>query len=481
MTIDDIYKSKIKQATKSFMNIPDSVLDRALQYSMQKRQQNIPVSISNNYTKRTTDLTLKELTDYIMKREPICTQWGVLFKKRGEVPNPLAMMIISFMEGRDIHKGQMFQFPKGTEEFAKYYMLQILDKLDANATYGVLSNATCLLYNLNVAASITAEGRALISTAILFFESFLSNNVKFGSLDEVINFIFNVVDEKSERKFSDDGILDRDISAEECFAKIVYTIGDFRCGKIKWVPDENDLDIIWNIISNLDQEDINRLYYKNNFVAFVNNKSITKAITQILSMLKTPFLNPNKPPVEIKVELDTLQELFAEYVYYHHQIIDKVDRNVNMIKNVTAISDTDSAIVCLDGAYRLILQKIDGIPMAIKNINENTFENIEIKNGYPNAFEDIPLEEDFDFCNDRIITEYREVNAFKVLPQDGLRFSIINMLSYILGNLANDYIRRFCDNSNAYVPGEKCAMYLKNEFLFQRALLAMNKKYRKVI
>ena len=52
-----------------------------------------------------------------------------------------------------------------------------------------MGNASSVLYNLYVSASITAQGRAVISTATMFFESFLANNVKFGSLEEVLHFI----------------------------------------------------------------------------------------------------------------------------------------------------------------------------------------------------------------------------------------------------------------------------------------------------
>ena len=475
-TIDKIYKSEIKSATSLLFSLPDSIAEGALNYSISKRALQTPVVVDNNYTKKSANIMLQDLTNWILQKEPILTAWGVMFKKKGTVPNPLGNMIRGFMDARDINKGHMFEYPKGSEMFSHYNMLQILDKLDANATYGVLSNSSSLLYNLYVAASITTEGRALISSAIMFFESFLSNSVKFGSLEEIITFINNVVKERPERQFIDDMLLDRNISREECFAKLVYTIGDFRYGKVKWVPDEEDLDIIWRMLNNLDQEDINRLYYKNNLYAFIDNRAVSNAFIRILCTLNEPFLNPNKPPEEISIELDTLQDILSEYVYYHHQVIDAIDRNVNMIKNVTCISDTDSAIVCFDGFYRYMLEKIEKVPMKIKKITVNAFKYCNGDVDYIDAFGYLEPEEDFDFLNDEIIQTYRTARAFDVIPQDGLRHSIINIIAYICGNLVNDYILRFCKNSNAWVEGEKCQMYLKNEFLFKRALLTMNKK-----
>ena len=73
--------------------------------------------------------------------------------------------------------------------------------------------------------------------------------MKFASLDEVLVFINNVKNEKHTRQFDDKLILDRDITIEECFSKLVLTIGDYRRGIVKWIPTEEDLEIIWYAVS----------------------------------------------------------------------------------------------------------------------------------------------------------------------------------------------------------------------------------------
>ena len=479
--ITQMYADTMTRMVKRvYPNLSDSEIENALKYSIDKRYMPIVAQVDNNYTKKQTDIYLRDLTNYILDREPIVTAWGVMFKKHGTVPNPLSDMIKLFMDQRGIHKDMMFQYPKGSAEFAKYYMFQILDKLDANATYGVLSNSSCLLYNLYVAASITAQGRELISTATMFFEMFLTNGVKFASLDEILTFIDNVVSETPERKFSDSDILDRNITVEECFAKIVYSTGDFRYGNIKWIPDETDLDIIWLTLNRLTQEDINRLYYKNNLFSFMDNKAMTKAVLYILEKLDKPYLNPNDVPDEIKVELDAFQDLLAEYVYYHHQILDKVDRNKGMVKNVCVISDTDSAIVCLDGWYRYILEKVKeaNVDLNVAKTYVNAFKYIDGDSEYMRAFDcDSLIDIDYDFYNDDIIEVQRSIRPFEIIPQDNLRYSIINIISYVCGNLANDYLERFTKLGHSYSENKKCLIYLKNEFLFKRAMLTDVKKH----
>ena len=475
--ITSIYKDQLKRMTKRvYPNISEVMMDKALDYSIEKRYKAIPAVIDNNYTKKQVDIWLRDLTNYILAKEPICTVWGVMFKKHGVVPNPTMDMITQFMDQRGIHKAQMFQYPKGSEEFAKYNLLQLLDKLDANATYGALSNKSCLLYNLYVAASITAQGREFISTATMFFEMFLSNGVKFGSLEEILTFIDNVVGEKEERQFNDNEMLDRNITVEECFAKIVYTIGDFRFGKIKWVPNEEDLDIIWLTLNRLTQEDINRLYYKNNLFAFMENKAAKRAVVYILRKLKKPYLNPNEVPDEIKVELDTFQDILSEYVYYHYQILDKIDRCDNMPKNVAVISDTDSAIVCLDGWYRYVLDIVKDEDLEVGRTYVDAFSYVKDGSIKTRAFTIEKNRLDYDFFDDKIIELQREIHAMEIIPQDNLRYSIINIMSYIIGNLSNDYLYRYAELNYSQEKDRKCLMYLKNEFLFKRAMLTNVKK-----
>lgn len=450
-------------------------LEKAIDYSIEKRFKDSECIINNNYTKSDINMYLSNLTNFILEREPICCSSGVMFKKHGRVPNPLIEMIQTFMDNRGIHKKQMFQYPKGSEMYEKYNLLQLLDKIDCNGIYGILAQPSALLYNINVAKSITMTGQSLISSATMFFEMFLSNNVKFASLDEIIFFINNIITE--DRHYKDKEILDRDISVEECFSKIVLTTGDFRKGRIKWIPDEKDLNIIWNTLCGLSQENINRIYYKNNLYEFMNNTSMNKSLVYILSKLEYPFMDPNEPPSVIKVELDTLLDILKEFVYYRYQIMDRVDRCDNMIKNVCAISDTDSAIVSLDGWYRYTLDKIKGIPLVINRQYLNIVEYADKDDILQSVFyDDSEPEFDYNFISDEIVEMKRMIKPLEYCPADNLRYSIINIMAYIAGELVNDYMIDFTQRNNSYSDNRKCMIYMKNEFLFRRVLLTNKKK-----
>lgn len=474
------YKREMKKAVRLYCpNINEMDLERSLDYSINKRYKEFDISIENNYTDQTVDMTILEICDYIKKREPILTSYGVMFKKHAEAPNPLGKVIQSFLDNRGINKKKMFTFPKGSDDFEKYNLLQQLDKIDANGVYGVLGMYTSLIFNIYVAASITSQGRSLVSSAGLQFEMFLSNNVKFGSVDEVLTFISNVVSEKSKRKYNDKNLLDNNISIEDCFVKIIST-----CGYGGWLlPTEEELNIIYRVICNLSQEDINRLYYKNNLYEFINNKSMSKALIYIINKLDTPYLNPLECPKEIIAELDEFSDILLEYVYYGYQIIDRVDRMDQMVKNVCAISDTDSTIISLDAWYRCVLEKIDTTNLKILHQEIDVLKFLKLDDDgdiedthWNDAIKFVEPDFDFDFFTDEVIELEHLITPLTIHPQDNLRYSIINIMAYTLDKVINDYMQKFTENANSYDESKKCKIIMKNEFLFKSTLMTSVKK-----
>lgn len=452
-------------------------LSRAIDYSIQKRYKEEPCVVDNNYTKSTLDSTLQQMADWIMEQEPICTAYGVMFKRHTDKINPLIDLVRFFMEDRDVHKKAMIKAinEQDYETAETENLLQLLTKRDNNSIYGAMGQSSCVLYNLYIAASVTAQGRSVISSATMFFEGFMANNVKFGSLEEVLVYINNIVQEKPNRKFNDINILDRNITVEECFVKLILTCGDWRRGKIKWIPDKKDMHIIYDILRSESQEDINRIYYKNNLYKFMDNQTMTNAIKYILKSLTRPYLTPSDIPDEIRVELDTLQDFIREYVHYPHMYIDRIDRCNNMIKDVCVISDTDSTIVCFDRWYKYILNKIMGEKLTISS------QEFDIDGYYKDMIagkivNKPKMELRYDFFKDEVVERESILKPFTIIPQNNLRFSIINIIAYISGNLCNEYIELYTKHNHSWAPNKKCLLYLKNEFLFSRALLTDNKK-----
>lgn len=208
---------------------------------------------------------------------------------------------------------------------------------------------SCIYYNLYTACTTTAQGKSANSAAALFFESFLNNNVPLGSMNELVTFIHNVI--KEERYYRDSDILDRDITFEECFYQLMSSTG------WGWVPSEEEMQIIWNMITQLGQEDINRLFYKNNLFNFVDNIRVKNAILNFLCKLNQPYMDPNTVPEEAKDELDLVYDLIREYVYYSYQTIDRLDKMYFLIRSNSIIQDKKLSpyrVICMRKSRELL-------------------------------------------------------------------------------------------------------------------------------
>lgn len=480
----EMYKKEMFNTFRMYLprTLTDREVNDAIDYSIKKRLTNHPVTITNTYTHKKVNSTILDLCNYILNRQPIVTAAGTMFKKHAEVPNPLATVVEQFLTARSIYKDKMYTFPKGSEDYQKYNLLQLLEKINANAMYGCLGAFKCILFNVNIATSVTAQGRALISTATLFLESFLANNVQFGSVDEVLNFILRIKEEK--RKFKDSDLLDHNINPATCFAKVVTSCG------YRWIPDDEELDIIWRVINNLSQEDLNRVYYKNNLYEFMSNSRMKQMIEDIICTMSTPLLNSLDPEDVIVPMLDNLTDILEEYVYYGYMYMDRIDRTDNMIKKTIAVSDTDSVIVSLDAWYQFCNKFLKDIPMKIKQFNPIKITYFMKKDEFGdyvnlNDISPIYFEEkdyDYDFSNDEILEIKKSINPLIWYSEDNYRWSIINIMSYVIGNLMNKYVGKIAVNNNSSGHEGKCRLYLKNEFSFLRlAMTTAKKQYASLI
>lgn len=447
-------------------------INEGINYSIAKRYEKVNAQIHNNYTNRTAEMDLVDLCDQIVNNNIIMTSQGFLFCKHGEKPNPFYNFIQFLLDMRAYAKNEMKKYPKGSEEWKSWNLKQNNYKVSCNAVYGCCGNYRSIFYNLYVCTAVTGQGRGCISASILFFEAFLADNVHFESLNEVMQFIDDVQQDQSlpiNNKFRDEDTIDNSIRVEDCYLRIINICGT----KEKWIPTDEECKMIWRTICNLDQKTINRLYYKNNLYQFCNNSKIRNLIMSILIKLEKPFLNPLKAPKEVEYELELLYDLLYEYVYHRHLFIDKLERIYTMKRDVILVTDTDSCIITLDEWYRKVLPLTIGIPMNIKYTRAEIDKEVDktilrLKKSIP--------EKEYDYYNDRLVDVKRYKFPLVVIEQDNLRYSIVNILSYILGKLIRDYMILFGENYQTGVDHRDCLLIMKNEFLFKSLFLTDGSK-----
>lgn len=131
------YKDTISRIISSrypLMNKDD--IEKGVEYSIKKRFKDFNLYVNNKYKNKDVQMTMLEILDYIERRQPIITSYGTMFKKHEEVPNPMSRVIQNFLDLRKKHKKEMFKYPKNSEMFEHYNLLQNLDKIDTNGIYG---------------------------------------------------------------------------------------------------------------------------------------------------------------------------------------------------------------------------------------------------------------------------------------------------------------------------------------------------------
>lgn len=488
-------------------NMTEADAKNIVDYSVKKRFTDFDAYLRNNYIKKNIDLSGAEILEYITKKETILTSYGVLFKTHANSQNPMISVIQNFAKLRKMHKKEMFKYPKGSEQFERYNLLQQLDKIDMNGIYGLIGLAVSFLFDLNVAPSVTSMGRSLISSAIMCFEMFLGNNVKFGSLDDVLVFIDNVRKEYKEWKFDDEVVLGKTgfVDVYEVFNKLIL-----NCG-YKYVPTTEDMDIVLKILQSCTQTELNRLYYKNNLYGIMDTWYARNLMFKIFENMDFPYMDPAYPPVGIRPYLDELKALLLEYVFYCYQIYDRMDRNKNMIKKISLISDTDSSFVSLDAWYNYNIKYLEGhdfkilhqsvdvaklvekceksgeeIPEYLQNIQDSRFPisfferddwGDPINSGISDCITFEEPEYDYDFFNQEKIEINKLINPIETIPQENMKFSLVNIMCYILTDVINRYMIDFTKESGSYRADTECAIVMKNEFFMTRVLLENVKKH----
>ena len=140
--------------------------------------------------------------------------------------------------------------------------------------------------------------------------------------------------------------------------------------------------------------------------------------------------------------------------------IDCIDRCDNMIKSICMISDTDSTIISLDAWYHFCLEIIKNASIkfskwtpkeAIYYLEKDEFGDYtsEAKQLMNPIFYYDP-EYDYDFANDELIELKHVTNPIIQYSEDNVRYSLINIMAFVLDAVINNYMEKFTQNNNSY-------------------------------
>ena len=321
-----ILQQKYPEASKEVIN---DFLDDLIE----ERLTILPAEIHNNYIHKSIKTDLLEVIDWIEETKPICAGYGVFYKNQEIIKNPLATMINGFLVSRKKFKGQLkFVADKTSFEYATLDRQQLSEKVVANSIYGCSGNRASFMFNLYVAPSITASGQSLISTTEQAFEAFMTNSVLFNDLNECFTFIRNI----QEEKYEIDSFIPR-VPINKVYDRLASMFYDW---------DERYFDFIWDYLLTLTDDELIKIYYKNNIYEFSKIYEIKSRLVHMCSKVDS-FLDPNKPPEIIQNDLDELWSYYEKYVFYNYPPINRIQRlKFEKRKSVLTI-DTDSNMINL--------------------------------------------------------------------------------------------------------------------------------------
>lgn len=120
----------------SFPQLSMAELNEALDSSIMKTSKDHRVEVDNNYKKIRMSSTIYKLTQYIYSRKPIITSHGIMFENHeSSVINPLKELFTYYLTERKKLKKIMKTFPKGSEDYERYNLAQLLRKISANSKH----------------------------------------------------------------------------------------------------------------------------------------------------------------------------------------------------------------------------------------------------------------------------------------------------------------------------------------------------------
>lgn len=399
--------------TRAYPQLTRDQIDEKLNEMIEKRLVNPKATIHNNYAHKKMVTNLLSVVDWIDQYKPILGGFGCFYKNQNQEINPFGMMLDKFLTLRKEIKGLLKIYPDTSEEYADADRGQLNEKVNANAGYGCLGAPTSQYFNLYTAQSITATGQSLISTTNSTFEYFLSNNNPFFDMNDCLQFLSNVL---KDQKTMDGSFLEyQDLDK----------VTDYICGLFFNKRDCNR-EIIYKLLSGCTQDELNRIYYKNNLYEFVKLKPIDKIIKYIFNNVSI-FQDPNKVPKEIQQPLQELWMYLDEFVAYRSFAFDRIERLKTKERHTVTTIDTDSNMLCL-------LKWIE-------------------------------------YCDENIIPYTKAQDN----DLDETIFIAVNVMAYIVTQLVTELLKIYTDRANI-LPEYAHRINMKNEFLFSLQLLADVKK-----
>lgn len=406
-----IYKRIYPHAKED--DLRDILTEIAIKYA-----KDVNAQIHNNYEDTTVNTSLLAVMNWVETSKPICAGNGTFFKNQDKETSPIADVIDGRIGARKRYQKIRDTYEVVTYEYGYYEMMQMEAKIKINSIYGSFGTTTYRLFNIYTAASTTGTAQSLISATAEGFISFLGDYVKFKTLGEAAHFIHETLNEEFHLPYDIPVVItERDMVFDRLWNNF-------------FTPDlQNDItdEFLTRILDSCDEEELTRLYYRNNLFEFYRCPKVVELLVRILTNIdEHGFRNPNEVPSNIVDDLNMLWDWTGEFVFYNHAYTERINRLVNDRRKSVIVVDTDSNMI-----------------------------NIE------------PW---VDYLHDEI---WPTINTN--LSDDDKIYASVNTLAFLVTKMVRMLLNKYAQDTNVL---ERIAprLNMKNEFYYARMLLANVKK-----
>lgn len=321
----------------------------------------IPCIMHNNIYKEKTESSVLNVFDWIESRKPIITGNGTFFMQHKEYLAPTVTMLETLGANRKKKKKAMWQYGKGTVEYANAFTAQNSIKVMSNSNYGGSGTKFSPFYSMYIPAATTLSARALTTTLICCLEFVTGNYNKWAKLkniNELFDMIKIVLEDKRERE-----IIPAKYHPNQVYDRLVLMTNDVS------LQDANMLKLYLQTISS---EELTKLMHAFN-VQFVLSEYLSADVQVVMDFFKS-----NPPPMDllsqkVKENTDTsideakkllfesgfgekippsiepaikrLQNALLDNCIYPFMLNDVEVRAQNMERKIVCVTDTDSLMV----------------------------------------------------------------------------------------------------------------------------------------
>ena len=358
--ITDMWKRRMKETLQMLYcnKLNDKVLDDMLEAEVQKSlsQGTRYAYLRDIYRSRNIKIDLNEIMSWVAQNRLIVGANGAYSFAPQDVLGDTSVMVMGDLEARAAEKKLAKEFEKNNmlKEATLHDNLQTKYKQDTNSTYGIACMPGSFLFSPDSATYITTQARQLIAEMMWSFERFLVNNLQLQNLDEAILYINCVL--KEERHWND----------YKDWIEYIPTTNDIMKYILSKMSDIDNFNktaknisrTLFIFLKNLTEEERVYLYYKFNFVNFIDKNPKVMHLFKEVADGEVPFLDPNKVPEEYRGICDKIIEVCKEFCYCEFMTTHRVEKYFDCDRKAILLSDTDSVFIILGRIMDVIYNRI---------------------------------------------------------------------------------------------------------------------------